>query len=131
MREHLTTRDMVADPKSRYGNGRSATRHFLTQRVTGAINIVFLGFLLFIVVRLAGQDRVDVVSLLGNAWVGIPFAVLFAIAAVHMRIGMREVIEDYVHEPGLNRLSLSLNTFAVLLIGAVGVRSILKLVFWG
>ena len=131
MREQIITRDIVANPKSRYGNGKSATRHFFTQRVTGAINIVFLLFLLFIVVRLAGQDRTDVAALLGNGWVGVPFAGLFAIVCVHMRIGMREVIEDYVHDPRLNRLSLSLNSFAALLIGLVGVVSILKLVFWG
>ena len=131
MREQIITRDIIANPKSKYGNAKSATRHFITQRITGAINIVFLGFLLFLVVRLAGQDRVDMVATIGHPAIGIPFAVLLAIVCVHMRIGMREIIDDYVTEAALNRFSLMLNTMFCLIVGIVGVVSILKLVFWG
>jgi len=131
MREQVITTNVVANPKSHYGNARSATRHFIVQRLTGACNILFLGLLLFVVVRLAGQDRADVVALLGQWYVGLPFALLVAIACVHMRIGMREVVEDYVHDPRLHRLALSLNTFVVLAVGAVAVGSLVKLVFWG
>ncbi len=131
MREQVVTSNVVANPKSRYGNARSATRHFIVQRLTGFSNILFLGLLLFVGVRLAGQDRTDMVALLGQWYVGLPFALLIAIACVHMRIGMREVVEDYVHEPRTHRLALSLNTFVVLLIGVVAVGSLVKLVFWG
>ena len=131
MREQVITREVIANPKSKYGNAKSATRHFITQRITGAINIVFLGFLLFLVVRLAGQDRVDMVATIGHPVVGIIFAALLAIVCVHMRIGMRETIDDYVTEAALNRFSLMLNTMFCLIVGIVGVVSILKLVFWG
>ena len=47
----------IADPRAHYGNGPASTRHFITQRVTGLINIAFLLLLLFLVVRLGGQDR--------------------------------------------------------------------------
>jgi succinate dehydrogenase / fumarate reductase membrane anchor subunit len=131
MRETVITKDMIADPNTRYGNGRSATRHFIVQRVTGAINVLFIAFLVFIVLSLAGEDRGDVVAVIGNPLIGVPFAILFAIVCVHMRIGMREIIEDYVHETRTNRLSLSLNSFFALAVGLVGAVSILKLVFWG
>ena len=49
MRETVITRDMIANPKTKYGRAKASTRHFLTQRVTGAINIAFLVFLLLIV----------------------------------------------------------------------------------
>jgi succinate dehydrogenase / fumarate reductase, membrane anchor subunit len=131
MREQVITRETIADPKTKYGNGKSATRHFLVQRLSGACNVLFIAFLTYIAVRLAGQGRADMVAVIGNPLVGIPFAVLFAIVCVHMRIGMREIVEDYVHEPGLYRLSLSLNSFFAIAVGLVGVVSILKLVFWG
>lgn len=131
MRETVITRDMIANPETKYGNGKSATRHFLVQRVTGAINVLFITFLVFIVISISGEDRGDVVALLGNPLIGVPFAILFAIVCVHMRIGMREIIEDYVHETRTNRLTLSLNTFYALAVGLVGVASILKIVFWG
>ena len=131
MRETVVTNSMIADPGTKYGNGKRATRHFIVQRLTGVSNVLFITFLVFIVVSLAGESRGDVVAVLGNPLIGIPFAILFAIVCVHMRIGMREIIEDYVHETRTNRLSLSLNTFFALAVGLVGVASILKIVFWG
>ena len=130
MREQIITRDTVANPKAVYGNKKASTRHFLTQRLTGAINIAFLLLLLFVVVRLAGQDRPDMVAVLGNGWIGIPLAVLIAIVCVHMRNGMRDTLEDYFHDR-MYRLLMMLNTMFTLAVGAVGVVSILKLVFWG
>lgn len=130
MRETVITRDMVANPKTKYGRARASTRHFITQRVTGAINIVFLGFLLFIVIRLAGQDRTDMVAVLGNGWVGIPLAVLIGNVAVHMRNGMRDTLEDYFHGD-LYRLLMMLNTLFCILVAVAGVAALLKLVFWG
>ena len=130
MRETVITHDMIADPKTKYGRAKASTRHFLTQRVTGAINIVFIGFLLFIVVRLAGQDRTDMVATLGNAFVGLPLAALLLVVTVHMRNGMRDTLEDYFHDR-MYRLLMMLNTLFCIVIAAAGVAALLKLVFWG
>ncbi|PXA97463.1 succinate dehydrogenase, hydrophobic membrane anchor protein [Nostoc sp. 3335mG] len=130
MRETVVTRDMVANPKTHYGDARASTRHFITQRVTGLINVVFLGFLLFIVVRLAGQDRADMVAVIGNPFVGLPLAVLLAIVAVHMRNGMRDTLEDYFHGR-MYRLIMLLNTLFCLAVALLGVGAIVKIVFWG
>ena len=129
MRETIT-RDMVANPKTHYGDAKAATRHFMTQRITGLINIVFLGFLLFIIVRLGGQDRADMVSVIGNPLIGLPFAVLIAIVAVHMRNGMRDTLEDYVHGRMFS-LAMLLNTLFCLLVAVAAIGAIAKLVFWG
>jgi succinate dehydrogenase / fumarate reductase membrane anchor subunit len=130
MREQVITRDTVANPKSSYGNKKASTRHFITQRGTGAINIAFLLLLLFVVVRLAGQDRPDMVAVLGNGWIGIPLAVLIGIVAVHMRNGMRDTLEDYF-AGRMYRLLMMLNTLFCLIVGMVGIISVLKLVFVG
>lgn len=130
MREPLITDAVVADPKSRYGDGKASTRHFITQRVSGAINVAFLLLLLFVVVRLAGQDRPDMVAVIGNGWIGLPLALLVVIACIHMRNGMRDVLEDYFQGAAYRRYMLA-NTLFCLAVGLVGVVSILKLVFWG
>jgi len=130
MRETVISRDTVANPKSKYGNAKASTRHFLTQRITGAINIAFLLLLLFIVVRLAGQDRPDMVAVIGNGWIGIPLAILLVIVAIHMRNGMRDTLEDYFHDRTY-RFLMMLNTMFSLAVATLGVLSILKLVFWG
>ena len=130
MRETVITKDTIANPRTHYGDARASTRHFITQRVTGAFNIAFLGLLLFVVVRLAGQDRADVVALLGNWYVGMPFAALIAVAAIHMRNGMRDTLEDYTHG-AMYRLLMLLNTLFCLAVTLIGAGSVLKIVFWG
>lgn len=130
MREQVITRDIVANPKSAYGDKKASTRHFITQRLTGAINIAFLILLLSVVVRLAGQDRPDMVSVIGNGLIGIPLAILIGIVCVHMRNGMRDTLEDYFHGRMFSLLMM-LNTLFCLTVGLVGIVSILKLVFWG
>ena len=130
MREQVLTTKIIADPKTKYGRARASTRHFLTQRLTGAINVAFIGLLLFVVVRLAGQDRAEMVAVIGNAWIGLPLALLLVIVTVHMRNGMRDTLEDYFKGPTY-RLYMMLNTMFCLFIAVVGVAAILKLVFWG
>ncbi len=130
MREQVITPQVIANPKSKYGNAKASTRHFITQRLTGAINIAFLGLLLFVVVQLAGQDRSDMVATLGNFWIGVPLALLLVIVTVHMRNGMRDTLEDYF-AGRTYQLLMMLNTMFCMLIALVGVASILKLVFWG
>ena len=130
MREQVIIRDVVANPKSVYGDKKASTRHFITQRVSGAINIAFLLLLLFVVVRLAGQDRPDMVAVIGNGWIGIPLAALLVIVTIHMRNGIRDTLEDYFHGRTYS-LYMMLNTMFCIAIAVVGVLSILKLVFWG
>jgi succinate dehydrogenase / fumarate reductase, membrane anchor subunit len=130
MREKILTKDAIANPTSHYGNASASTRHFITQRVTGAINIAFLGLLLFLAIQLAGEDRGDVVELVGNPFVGLPLALLIGIVATHMRNGMRDTLEDYLHGR-MYSLAMLLNTLFCLLIAVAGIGSVLKLVFWG
>jgi len=130
MRETVITESVISDPRTHYGNARASTRHFITQRLTGGINIVFLGLLLYVVVTLAGQDRSDMVAVLGNGVIGIPLAVLICVAGVHMRNGMRDTLEDYF-AGRMYRLLMMLNTLFCLVVALAGAGAVLKLVFWG
>jgi succinate dehydrogenase / fumarate reductase, membrane anchor subunit len=122
---------VIADPHAHYGSGKAATRGFTWQRITGALNIAFLAFLIFLVVQAANATYAEFVSLLRNPFVGIGVALLIVNVCTHMRIGMREIIEDYLDEGRVNRLGLLLNDLFALLIGLVGVGSVIKIVFWG
>ena len=130
MREQIISRATIANPKSKYGDAKASTRHFLLQRLSGVSNVLFLGFLIFIVTRLAGEDRAEMVQVIGNGWIGIPFAVLIVILTLHMHNGMRDILEDYFVGRSYS-LYMLLNTMWTLAIGLMAVFSIRKLVFWG
>jgi succinate dehydrogenase / fumarate reductase membrane anchor subunit len=122
---------VIADPDTRYGDGRAETRQFTIQRITAMASVVFMLFVVWFVVRHAGEDHAELVETIRAPWVWIPLVLLLINVPVHMRIGMREVIEDYVHEPRLNRFALMANTYAALVIGLVGIGSVLTIVIWG
>jgi succinate dehydrogenase / fumarate reductase, membrane anchor subunit len=121
----------IANPATHYGSGKAATRSFFVQRLTAALNVLLTLFLVWFVVQLAGADRAGMVALVRNPLVAFALVVLLINVAVHMRIGLREIIEDYVHDPRLNRFSLMLNTFFALAIGLLGLGAVLKIVIWG
>ena len=110
---------------------KKGTGTFIRQRITAGINIVFVGFLIWLVVSTAGADRAGMAALFSNWLVSIIAIALVINVMVHMRIGMAEIIDDYVHAPKLYSLAQTLNTLYAVLIGAVGTISILVLAFAG
>jgi len=49
----------------------------------------------------------------------------------HMSLGLRTVIEDYIHKAPTKAVLLILNLFACWLGGAIGVIAVLKVAFGG
>jgi len=127
----MIDKSSIANPTTHYGDGKAATRMFVWQRVTGALNIAFTLFFGWFVVRLAGAERVEMVETVRNPFVAIVLALLIVNVCVHMRIGMSEVIEDYIDEHRQNRLALAANTGFAVVVAALALLSIAKIVFWG
>ena len=125
------TPEQISDPRSHYGSGRHATRSFIVLRVSGALNVLFTLFFVWFVVRLAGAGRTDMVALVKTPAVAIVLALLVVNVCAHMRIGMQEVIEDYVHDQRLNRLSVLANGAFAAGVAVLALASIAKLAFWG
>jgi succinate dehydrogenase / fumarate reductase membrane anchor subunit len=120
----------IRNPKTHYGNGKAATRGFITQRVTGALNIVFTLFFIWFVVSLAGADTAGKLALVGNPLVAIVLAAMVVVVGIHMRNGMHDVIADYF--TGSNyRLANAANTIFTLFVVVAALLSLAKLVFWG
>ncbi len=124
------TRAEIQNPSTHYGAAKASTRHFITQRVTGALNIVFTLFLVWLVVSLAGADAASKLALVGNPAVAIGLALLLVNVAIHMRNGMRDVIEDYF-EGSAGKLAMTANTLFCLFVLVVALGALAKLVFWG
>ena len=127
----MIDKNRIADPTTHYGPAKHATRTFIRQRLSGALNVLFLIFFAWLVVRLAGAERAEMVSVIANPFVAIVLALLLVSVAFHMRIGVREVIEDYIDNEQTHRLALTLNTGFSVAVAAIGLVSIAKIVFWG
>jgi succinate dehydrogenase / fumarate reductase membrane anchor subunit len=109
------------------GSAQSGTEHFWAQRVTALANLVLLVFLIYSVIRLAGEP-LDVVRAYFASPVVAILASLFAISSTyHMRIGMQVIIEDYIHQESTKLILLVLNTFFAVAVALTCVIAIIKL----
>ncbi|WP_334151420.1 succinate dehydrogenase, hydrophobic membrane anchor protein [Hyphomicrobium sp.] len=113
------------------GSAKEGSDHFWMQRVTGAANLVLAIFAIGLAVHLAGADHTTVARTLGRPLVAVPLILFLVSAAIHMRIGMQVIIEDYVHGEATKIVLLMLNTFFAIAVAAAGAFSILKLSFGG
>lgn len=104
------------------------TSAFIAQRASAVLLIPLIVWFLWSVLAHAGADAEAVRAWLGEPVTAILFALLIAIAAFHMRIGLNEVIEDYIHS-GARGVLMTLNTLAALAVAGAGIYAACLLAF--
>ena len=109
------------------GSAKTGTRDFWIQRLTAAANVPLTLFLITSLVALTGTNYATVRNYLGNPLVAIPILLLVLSGTWHMRIGLKVILEDYVHQPGPKVVSLALNNFLSAAIAIAGVFAVLKI----
>ena len=111
------------------GAARSGTDHFWRQRLTAVANIPLTIAVVIIVIMLLGRNQAAVAQIVGSPLVAIIMPLFILSIAVHMRIGMQVVIEDYVHDELAKIILIMANTFFCIAVGLASVYGILKLSF--
>lgn len=109
------------------GSAKEGADHFWKQRLTGLANIPLTLFLVVTIIVLAGKDHGSVAAYLGSPPAAIAMMALVISGAIHMRLGMQVIIEDYVHGEGAKIVCLMANTFFTVLMGLACMYAIIKL----
>lgn len=87
---------------------KKGTSTFVIQRASAVILIPFAIWLLFNIVSLLGSDYETARVWFANPINGLALGGFLIIAATHMRIGMMEIIVDYI-QSGLKTVLLLVN----------------------
>lgn len=113
------------------GAAREGTGHFWRIRVTSIALVPLSMFVVGWVLSMRGAGLAEMRASLANPLIALAMALFVIISLDHMRLGMKEVVEDYVHDEGGRLVLLILNTFFCVLIGAASIFALLKLSFGG
>ena len=108
------------------GAAHGGTETFWRQRMTAIANIPLVLFLILSIVTHIGAGYDQVRAYLAQPIVALLLLALVISAAIHMRIGLKEIIEDYVHG-GVKVVAILLATFFAAGIGLACVVAILKI----
>ena len=113
------------------GSAHDGTVQFWRQRLTAMANVPLTIAFIVLVVVMVGRRQADVAAILASPLVAVILLLMVLSIAVHMRIGMQTIIEDYVHSEGLKGAALIANTFFTIAVALVAIFAILKLALGG
>ena len=113
------------------GSAKSGTGHGWAQRVTAVALLILGGWFLYSLAHLDNFAHSVLLDWAGRPFNSVTLLLLSLTLAWHSSLGLHEVLEDYVHGPSINVVSLLLNRIAHGFLAIVAVAAILKIALGG
>jgi len=109
------------------GAAHRGTETFWRQRLTAIANVPLVIFLILSIVSHIGADYETVRAYFAQIPVALLMLALIVSATIHMRIGLKEIIEDYVHDEAAKLVAIVLVTFFAIGLGLGSALALLKI----
>ena len=109
------------------GAAKEGVGHWWVLRVTA---IALIPLTLWFVIALLGKPLQSYEAMrgwLGQSWVAVPVVLLIITLALHSRLGIEEIVVDYVHGKVAKTTLLLLSTFIHFAAAVAGVFAVLTL----
>jgi succinate dehydrogenase membrane anchor subunit len=113
------------------GAARSGVHHWWVQRLTSVALVPLSIWFVVSLLALPALDHATVSAWMGESWTALLLMLFVLLATWHSQLGVRVVVEDYVHTAGLKTVILVSVTFAHVLLGAAGVFAVLRVTLGG
>ena len=88
------------------GPSHSGTGHFWRQRVTAVALVPLALWFGYAILGLIGTNEVAVLSFLSKPWNALLMAAFSTTLLYHMALGLQDIVDDYVHTPGMKIFAL-------------------------
>jgi succinate dehydrogenase / fumarate reductase membrane anchor subunit len=111
------------------GAAKSGTEDFWLQRMTAVAGVPLTIMAIVIAMLLLGRNQAAVAQILGSPLVAIIMLLFVICICTHMKIGMQEILVDYISDDSTKLTFLLANTFFCWAVGLICVYAILKMSF--
>ena len=108
------------------GAAKEGVHHWWMQRLTSVALVPLSVWFAVSLLTLPALDHATVVAWMKESWTALLLIGFVLVATWHSQLGVRVVVEDYVHASGPRTLTLVLVGFAHVLLGAAGVFAVLR-----
>lgn len=108
------------------GAAKDGVQHWWLQRMTSVALVPLSIWFVVSLLALPGLDHATVVAWMRQSWTALFLILLVLVAAWHSQLGVRVVIEDYVHAAGARTVTLVVVTFVHVLAAAAGVFAVVR-----
>ena len=113
------------------GSGREATAHWWAQRLSSIALAPLVLWFVFAAISLVGADYLSVVAWLGVHGNAVLMILLVATLFYHADLGLKVVVEDYVHREGVKIAALVAVHVAATLLATTSVLAVVRLMLGG
>jgi succinate dehydrogenase / fumarate reductase, membrane anchor subunit len=113
------------------GAAHNGVRHWWLQRLTAIALVPLTVWLAISLLALPSLGYGTLTAWMSQSSTAVLLILLLVTAAWHSQLGVRVVVEDYVHGAGARTLTLVLIGFAHVLLAAAGVFAVLRVAFGG
>lgn len=110
-----------------HGSAKKGSHHWLAQRASAVLLLLLVPWLVYALVCLAGAEHAEVAQFVARPWNASLLILGLLCILYHGQLGLQVVIEDYVHQRGIELALHFLVKGVTLLAGILGVVHILKL----
>ena len=115
------------------GSAKDGVHRFMAERATAIALVPLSLWAVYAALQVApaGVGYEGAVLLLQSPVNAVMAILLIAVSCAHMEMGVRVIVEDYIHDHGQKIAALLVNAGLCWLAGALGVFSILKVALSG
>ena len=109
------------------GAAREGAEHWWHERLSSLATLLLFVWLAASLLRLPALDYATVTGWLAEPLAAVPMLLLIVTTFWHARLGLKVVVEDYVHEEGSKLFWIVAIDFAIILAGALAAFAVLKI----
>ena len=109
------------------GAAHSGTSDFWRQRITGVAMTLLILPTIVVIMMLLGRNQAAAAQILGSPLISLIMILFIISSAIHMKIGMQVVIEDYVQNEKLKLVTIMANNFFSIAVALAAIFAIFKM----
>ena len=113
------------------GSSNEGVHHWWMQRLTGIALVPLSLWVVGSMINLLNADYSKMVEWVGGNFNPVLLILFIVCTFYHAQLGLRVIIEDYVHSEALKMVSLTTVKLSAILLGACSAFAVLRLTFGG